>query len=167
MPHSTFVSTSNEIKTLTNKIRNMTKILLMLAITISTMSAFASETEIDAKVLEAFKTEFAAAKEVSWSEAADHYKAEFTFNGQHVKAYYSKEGELLGLTRYITSIDLPLSLQTSLKKTYSDFWISDLFEATKDNGTTYYITLEDADTQVVMKASAGESWSVYKKIKKA
>src|SRR5689334_14163064 len=99
----------------------MRKILLMLAITICTMSAFASGTEIDAKVLQSFKTEFATAKEVTWSDAGSYYKAEFTFNGQHVNAYYSKEGELLGLTRYITSVDLPLSLQTSLKKTYSDF----------------------------------------------
>ncbi len=145
----------------------MRKILLMLAITICTMSAFASDAEIDAKILQSFKTEFATAKEVSWSDAGSYYKAEFIFNGQHVNAYYSKEGELLGLTRYITSVDLPLSLQTSLKKTYADFWISDLFETTKEDSTTYYITLEDADTQIVLKASAGDSWSVYKKIKKA
>jgi hypothetical protein len=144
----------------------MRKIILMLAISISTMSAFASDAEINAKVLESFKTEFATAKEVSWSDVGSYYKAEFTFNGQHVNAYYSKEGELLGLTRYITSVDLPLALQTSLKKTYGDFWISDLFETTKDTSTTYYITLEDADTQIVLKASAGDSWSVYKKIKK-
>lgn len=145
----------------------MRKIILMLALTISTISAFASEAEINAKVLELFKTEFAAAKEVSWSDAGSYYKAEFTFNGQHVNAYYSKEGELLGLARYITSFDLPLSLQASLKKAYTDFWISDLFEKTKGTSTTYYITLENADTQLVLKASAGEGWTVYKKIKKA
>lgn len=145
----------------------MRKIFLILAITICSMSAFASEAEIDAKVLRSFKTEFATAKEVSWTDGGSHYKAEFTFNGQYVSAYYSKEGELLGLTRYIASVDLPLLLQTSLKKNYSDFWISDLFETNKDDNTTYYITLENADTQVVLKASAGETWSVYKKNKKA
>ena len=145
----------------------MRKIILMLAITISTMSAFASDTKVDAKVLESFKTEFAAAKEVSWSDAGSYYRAEFTFNGQHVNAYYSKEGELLGLTRYISPIDLPLNLQIGLKNKSKGYWISDLFETTKDISTTYYITLEDADTQIVLKASAGDTWSVYKKIKKA
>lgn len=145
----------------------MKKILLMLAITIGTMSAFAGETGVDPKVLEAFKNEFTAAKEVSWTASANHYKAEFVFNGQHVSAYYSKEGELMGLSRFITSVDLPLGLQANLKKTYGEFWISDLFEVTKSNSTTYYITLEDADTQVVLKASPDENWSVYKKVKKA
>ena len=145
----------------------MKKIFLLLAITISTLSAFAGEKEIDPKVLEAFKNEFAAAKEVSWTATADFYKAEFVFNHQHVSAFYSIEGELMGLSRYITSFDLPLNLQAGLKKSYSDFWISDLVEVTKSNSTTYYITLDSADTQIVLKAGSGETWNVYKKIKKA
>lgn len=145
----------------------MKKLILMLAITIGSFSAYAGETEVDPRVLESFKTEFTTAKEVSWSATSEYYKAEFIFNSQHVSAFYSKEGELLGLTRYITSLDLPLGLQANLKKNYADFWISDLFEVTKVNSTTYYITLEDADTQVVLKASAGENWTLHKKIKKA
>lgn len=144
----------------------MKKIFLIVAITISAMSAFANEPGVDPRVLESFKTEFSTAKEVSWTTAPDFYKAEFTFNGQHVSAFYSKEGELMGLSRYITSLDLPLNLQAGLKKTYSDYWISDLAEITKSNSTAYYITVEDADTQLVLKAEAGENWSVYKKVKK-
>ena len=117
--------------------------------------------------MESFKNEFAAAKEVSWTTTEDFYKAEFVFNDQHVSAFYSKEGELMCLSRHITSFDLPLNLQAGLKKSYSDFWISDLVEVTKSNSTTYYITLDSADTQIVLKAGSGETWNVYKKIKKA
>ena len=145
----------------------MKKILVLAAITFSTMCAFATDPGVDPKVLESFKTEFATAKEVSWTTAPDFYKAEFTFNSQHVSAYYSKEGELIGLSRYITSLDLPLGLQAGLKKTYGDYWISDLIEVTKSNSTTYYITVEDADTQLVLKAEAGQDWSMFKKVKKA
>ncbi len=145
----------------------MKKMIMMLAITISTLTAFAGQEEkVSPKVLEAFQTEFTAAKEVSWTIADNYYKAEFTFNGQHVSAFYNAEGELLGLTRYITSLDLPMNLQASLKKTYSDYWISDLFEVTKSNSTGYYITLENADHVIVMKATTDDNWSVYKKTRK-
>jgi hypothetical protein len=144
----------------------MKKILLVLAITICTLSAFANEGKVTTKVLEAFQTEFNSAKEVSWSTGDNYFKAEFIFNGQHVSAFYSTDGDLLGITRYITVLDLPVSLQASLKKNYDGFWISDLFEVTKSDNTGYYITLESADTKIVMKASDADEWSVYKKVKK-
>jgi len=144
----------------------MKKIIMALAITISTVSAFAGEKEIDPKVLESFKTEFATAKEVAWSAGSNYYKAEFIFNSQYVTAFYGLDGELIGLSRFITSVDLPLSLQTGLKKNFSDYWVSDLFELTKKNSTSYYITLENADTQLMLKATADEGWVVYKKVKK-
>ena len=144
----------------------MKKMILMLAITLSTVCAFASDETVNAKVLESFRSEFASAKEVNWSTGSNYFQAEFTFNEQRVTAYYNTEGELLGLTRFITSLDLPMNLQASLKKSYADFWISDLFEVTKSDSTGYYITLENADTKIIMKASAENDWSVYKKVKK-
>lgn len=143
----------------------MKKIILTLAIAISTLGAFAGE-EVNPKALASFKNEFASAKEVTWTVTAEYFKAEFTFNGQYVNAFYNADGELMGLTRNITSLELPMNLQASLKKSYEDFWISDLFEITKSNNTGYYITLENADSKVVLKATAGEDWSVYKKVKK-
>ena len=146
----------------------MKKIILLLAITISTFSAFARDEEkVSAKVLNAFQTEFTSAKEVNWTAGDNYYKAVFTFNDQHVQAFYSLEGELLGITRYITLLDLPMNLQTSLKKSYTDYWVSDLFEVTKSDSTGYYITLENADSVIILKATAMDNWSVYKKAKKA
>ena len=144
----------------------MKKILLILAITITTLTAFANDEKVSPKVLEAFQTEFNTAKEVNWTAGDNYFKAEFTFNGQHVNAYYAADGELLGLTRYITLLDLPMNLQTSLKKTYDDFWITDVFEVSKSDNTGYYITLENADTRIIMKAGTDGEWNVYKKAKK-
>ena len=144
----------------------MKKIILVLAVSITALTAFASDNTVDPRVLESFKTEFTNAKEVSWVAGEDYFRAEFTFNEQRVNAYYSPAGELLGITRYITSLDLPMNLQNSLRKSYSDFWISDLFEVTKSESTSYYITLENADTKLVVKATANDEWSVYKKTRK-
>jgi hypothetical protein len=144
----------------------MKKMIVSLAIAVSTLSAFASDANVNQKVLDAFKTEFASAKEVEWSVGANYFKATFNYNGKYVFAFYSENGELLGLTRYLSPADLPLALQANLKKNYEGYWVSDLFEASKNDGTNYYITLENADSKIVLKSS-GNSWSVHNKIKKA
>jgi hypothetical protein len=145
----------------------MKKMIMMLAVTISSLVALASDDGVSQKVLNAFQEEFASAKAVTWTTGPDYFKAQFTFNEQFVTAFYNTEGELLGLTRFITSLDLPMNLQASLKKSYADFWISDLFEVTRSDSTGYYITLENADTMIVLKATSDSEWSVYKKSKKA
>jgi hypothetical protein len=144
----------------------MKKMIVTLAIALFTLSAFAGSRTVNQKVLDAFKTEFTTASEVEWSTGADYFKATFNYNGKYVFAFYSEEGALLGLTRYISPVDLPLVLQNNLKKNYEGFWVSDLFEASKNEGTHYYITLENADTKIVLR-SAGATWNTYSKIKKA
>jgi hypothetical protein len=145
----------------------MKKIIMTLAVALSTICSFAMDTEVSSKVLDAFKTEFAGAKEVSWTSGENFYKASFVYNDQHVFAFFSTEGEMLGMTRYISSVDLPMSLQTGLKRNYNTFWISDLFEVSNNDGTGYYITLENADSKVVLKSNASGTWNVYSKTTKA
>ncbi len=140
--------------------------ILMVAIALSTLSAFATDENVNQKVLDAFKTEFSTAKEVEWSVGSNYYKATFNYNGKYVFAYYSENGDLLGLTRYLSPVDLPIALQNNLQKSYEGFWVSDLFEASKNDGTIYYITLENADAKVILKSS-GNSWDIYDKIKKS
>src|SRR5687767_4116907 len=144
----------------------MKKMIVTLAVVMSTLVAFAGDENVNAKVLDAFKTEFNTATEVEWTVGSNHYMAAFTYNNKHVFAYYTLEGELLGLSRYISPSDLPIGLHTNLKKHYSGYWISDLFEVAKYGETGYYITVEDADTKIVLKSS-GTDWSVFKKVKKA
>jgi uncharacterized protein YxeA len=147
----------------------MKKMMITLAmiVTIGSMSAFAREENVSEKVLIAFSNDFNSVKEVEWTAGSNYYRAAFTFNGNHVFAFYNADGDLLGLTRYISSLDLPMYLQSGLKKSYSDYWISDLFEVANNDGTNYYITLENADSKIVLKATGGSDWKTYKKIRKA
>lgn len=145
----------------------MKKIILTLAIAFSSFAVFANETKVSTAVLNAFNTEFANATEVNWTSGAGFYKASFVYNTQHVTAFYSFEGEMMGMARNISSLDLPMNLQTSLKKDYGSRWISELFELSNAEGTSYYITLEQADSKITLKSVNGGSWSVYKKSIKA
>jgi hypothetical protein len=145
----------------------MKKIILMLAVVISSLSAFAGGDEgVSQKVQEAFKNDFTTAKNVEWSEGSNYFRAAFLFNEKHVFAFYSTEGELLGITRYISPDGLPISLQANLKNNYEGYWISDLFEMSKNDATSYYITVENADVKIMLK-SAGGKWEVFKTEKKA
>jgi hypothetical protein len=145
----------------------MKKIILTLAIAISSMAVFAKDVKVNTVVLSAFNTEFSEAKEVQWTAGTGFYKAAFVYNEQHLTVFYSFDGEMIGLSRNISSLDLPLNLQSSLKKEYGDRWITDLFEISNDEGTQYYITLEQADSKLTLKSSNGSKWSVYKRSTKA
>ena len=156
----------------------MKKMILMLAIAISSLAAFAGssfgkpmategEENVNKKVLDAFKTEFTTVKDVEWTTGNDYYKASFIFNEKHVFAYYNMDGDLLGLTRYISPVDLPLNLQICLNKKSNGYWISDLFEVAKNATTSYYITLENADSKMVLSSTGGSNWEEFKTVKKS
>jgi hypothetical protein len=145
----------------------MKKIILTIAIAVCSLAVFANETNVNASVLNTFSKDFAGATEVNWTSSSQFYKASFVYNAQHVTAFYSFDGEMLGLARNISSLDLPMHLQTSLKKDYGGRWISELFELSNAEGTSYYITLEQADSKLILKSEDGSSWSVYKKAVKS
>lgn len=121
---------------------------------------------VDPQVLSAFKTQFENATEVEWTTGSNYYKADFSYNNNYVSAYYNTEGELIATVRNIASVNLPIMLQTSLKNNYEGYWISDLYELTKDEGITYIITLENADQKMVLKSAGGYEWSLTKKTSK-
>ena len=140
--------------------------ILTLAIAISSLAVFAGEENVSKKVLDAFKTEFATAKEVEWTISNDYYKASFVYNDKFVFAFYNLDGDLLGLTRYISTTELPLNLQIDLKKNNKGYWVSDLFEVAKHGTAYYYITLENADTKMILQSTGGSNWEVFKTVKK-
>ena len=147
----------------------MKKIMMVLAmvLTLTTTWAFTGEEAINKQALSAFKTEFAGATDAAWTVGANYYKVTFTLNDQKLFAFYNAAGDFLGVTRYLSSLQLPLNLQSRLKKDCTNYWISDLFEVANGEGTTYYATLENADTKIVLKSVDGGGWTVYQKSKKA
>lgn len=145
----------------------MKKILFVfgfLAI-VGVSSAYPSE-KVSPKVLASFKAEFSTAKDVTWETGNNYFRAAFSLNGQRVFAYYTVDAELVSIARYISSLQLPINLFTKLKNDYSKYWISDLFEVSNTDGVHYYVTLENADTKLVMNSSNGANWATYNKNKK-
>ena len=145
----------------------MKKIFFILGffMIVSVCSAYPSE-RVSPKVLASFKTEFLTAENVEWETGTNYFRAAFSMNGQRVFAFYSVGGELISIARYISSLLLPINLFGSLKNDYSKYWISDLFEVSNSDGLHYYVTLETADTRLLVRSSNGGDWSTYSKHKK-
>jgi hypothetical protein len=145
----------------------MKKIVFVLGLvaTMGVCSAYPSE-RVSQKVLTSFKTEFTNAQDVEWETGNNYFRAAFTMNEQRIFAYYNVDGQLMSIARHISSIQLPVNLYANLKNDYSKYWISDLFEVSNSEGLHYYVTLEMADSKMVMHSGNGGSWSTYSKSKK-
>jgi hypothetical protein len=135
---------------------------LTIALSLFSLSSFANNTEVNPAALKSFNSSFKNATEVNWTVSNDFYKANFSLDGQYVAAYYDAEGKMVALTRNISSHQLPIALQASLKTNYENMWITDLFEMTNESGTSYYVTVENADTKVVLKSNL-QTWERFKK----
>ena len=138
---------------------------LILMVGVSTSFAHGIE-GVSERVMDSFKKEFSEAQNVQWESTKDFAKATFTIHGQVMFAYYNAEADLLAVTRNIVAAQLPISLLSEVKKSYGEYWISDLFEMSSNENTTYYITLENGNQKLVLKSDDSSSWELYKKEKK-
>lgn len=141
-------------------------LVVIAMFTISATFANSPET-VNSKVLSSFSQEFAKATEVNWEKTETYYKATFKMNDQYMFAYYTNNGEIIGLSRNIFTSQLPLNLQSQLKKDYSDYWISELTEFAVNGETIYYAVLENGNQKVSVKSGDSREWSVLKKAKKS
>jgi hypothetical protein len=147
----------------------MKQTILAMAMMLMTglTGAFAKNNEgISNEITTSFNKDFVSATNVSWIKQKDFTKATFTMNNQVMFAYYDESGDLIASARNILSEQLPINLMNDLKKGYSNYWISELFEMDKEGQAFYYVTLENADETLILKSSSFNSWSTYKRSKK-
>lgn len=121
--------------------------------------------DISESVKESFCKEFVNAEAVHWENLAEYEKAHFTINGQILDAYFDTNGKLIAVTRNILSNQLPIHLFTTIVNEYSGYYITDLFEVSIDEGTSYYITLREGNRELVLRSEEGGSWEIFKSIK--
>ena len=141
----------------------MKKILVLLLMSLCFFQlSFANENFNDA-IIRAFNATFTEAKEVSWEYGDNYAKATFVLNGRTQYAFYTNQGELMGVAQYIRIEELPASLTELVKKNYPAYWISSLFELNADEDKSYYITIENADQTLILKNNRTFGWSLFKR----
>ena len=141
-------------------------IIVALLLTIFTSYSFAKPTdEVNASIKTSFQQEFQNANLLSTEVFQSFTKLTFKMNDAVLSAFYTENGELMAVTRNILSTHLPLNLLTSLKKRYSEYWVTDLFEINRDGQSNYYVSVENADTKMTLRSS-GDNWQLYSSTKK-
>lgn len=141
----------------------MKQFLIIIAFLTASFSLHAEEVvTVSPNVLKSFEKTFVNASEVNWVSNEDISIAEFKFNNQYITAYYSNAGNLLGLRKNLLSTQLPVLLGASLKEQYCGYWITDLMEYGNQGETAYYVTLENANTRIILKSSLN-TWSLFHK----
>jgi hypothetical protein len=138
---------------------------LIVFILVMTTSTFATNIEgsISKKALTTFSSMYGDIKEVKWERSEDFIKASFTKDDHAHFAFFTPSGELMGTCINLSPVELPVFLQSELKRYRGDSWVSELFEFTKDDETSYFVTIENADQKVVLKSSDYANWTRYSK----
>jgi hypothetical protein len=66
----------------------------------------------------------------------------------------------------ILSNQLPARLLTVIRKTYKDYWITDLYKENANGKVSYYITLENADQKVKLNTTHSITWAIARIVSK-
>lgn len=145
----------------------MKKLVVLFVILFTTQLLFASDAApAGSSVIRSFNKDFSSATDAQWQHSEAYEEVSFLLDNRFMSAYYTPDGELIAVMRNLISEELPLKLLMDLKKNYSGLWISELVEVVNGSDDEYYITLENADQKLILKAKANKNWKLYKKIVK-
>lgn len=139
---------------------------LLVAACLMTFSAgvFAEQHfTVSDKLLTAFQKTFPDAIEVKWAEQPTGYMVSFKQHDILNKVLYDKDGSFVGSFRYYTEKSLPVTIIFRLQKDYPGKSVFGVTEVTNENGTTYYIKLQDdKNWYTIFSDSAGNLEKIEK-----
>ncbi len=142
----------------------MKKLLLAALIVVAAgSSAFAlDETKVGFKVKNNFEVQFEGATNAVWTTKDDYLKVSFTLADENVEAFFSVDGEMMGMSRNVDLKKLPLNAIQTIKKKYAAFKVTDAIEFDQEGEKNYYVMLENADHKQILKVSLYGDVSLFK-----
>jgi len=115
--------------------------------------------------IENFNRTFPQAVITEYKSKGDLTEVNFMWNGLQLMAFYSTEGELVATSRTIEFTSLPVAAQLKLKADYSDYLPRQAIEFdAADNGTSYYVSVVNVKTTLLLHVTADGTISVFKKM---
>src|SRR5690242_27737 len=121
------------------------RFFVLTAALLMTLSAiFAKDTKpVPAAIVNQLHQKFDNASNIQWETTSNYYEAKFILYGHPLKAFYSFDGEMIGMSRVINIGQLPMALLKEVKEKTSTSTVTDLFELLTDRGTEYFITYKN------------------------
>lgn len=116
---------------------------------------------IDQKTVRAFEEQFKEATNIKWTDRKDFAKVSFVLDNTSMIAFYSSEGDFLGVCRGITIDQLPVSERLALEHHFKGYRISELLEVGFPDMTAYYVRLENAGKSITLHSFGANGWSKF------
>jgi len=123
--------------------------------------------EVNEKVLKAFKETFTAAQNVTWHEYEDYTQANFEIEKVQVRAQYAEDGRLIRTIRYYSEKELLPNIVAKLKKKYGDKEITGVTESSSEDEVCFVINIKDATHWYVVKTDVYGNTQHTEKFKRA
>jgi hypothetical protein len=123
--------------------------------------------EVNEKVLQAFKQTFTAAQNVTWHEYEGYTQANFEIENIQVRAQYAEDGRLIRTIRYYSEKELLPNIVAKLKKKYGGKEIAGVTESSSDDEVTFLINIKDATHWYIVKTDVYGNTQQTEKFKRA
>jgi hypothetical protein len=119
-------------------------------------------------VFKAFSKTFPQAKNVSWSDESNSYRAAFQQNGVQFRVNYDKKGNIISTTRYYNEENLPVMILAKINKKFADKKVFGVVEQASQDGTIiYHIILEGTEDWIHVTGDSAGTLTVDETFKKA
>jgi hypothetical protein len=143
-------------------------VTVAVAVMVGITSFAADNKKVNQRVLAAFEKEFTTATNVSWEvlKNEDIAHASFIYANEVMEAYFTTEGELIAVARYLSQDRLPLLVSKTLQTQYGKYQFQSASEYMGADATSYIVTLDSEKQTVVVRIYNNGSSEIIKKTKK-
>ena len=119
------------------------------------------------KMMQSLQKEFGNASGIGRTGDKDNglVHARFLYNNEPVEAFFSEDGNLVSVARFIEERQLPILVIKEMMTNYPKYKIREALELTNENDTGYVISASNEKETVILKFSPNGESSRIKRIK--
>ncbi|MDB5143756.1 MAG: hypothetical protein JWQ66_2469, partial [Mucilaginibacter sp.] len=162
------------------KFKTMKKLFITAAIaTMFSASVFAdgnkksnTAANVSYSVLNQFSTDFADAKNVSWTVNKNFQKADFVNEGVKMTAFYNLSGEFVALTTDVDTKAIPAKAQKQIADKYKGYAVNEVIVVQNNTElnpnaeeAAYFVDLKSNTKEVLVKITSEANIEFYQEVK--
>jgi len=118
--------------------------------------------------LNQFKTDFKSADDVMWAVTPNCQKVSFTQNNVDYTAFYSFDGDYLGITQNVSYKRMPSAVKKEITKEYKGYEVNSVIKYKThgaDEPVIYFVDLKNTAKEIVLKVTPDRSVTFFKEVK--
>lgn len=128
-------------------------------------------TTVSYSVENEFTSDFSDAKNVSWSITPNVQKATFTQDGVKMTAFYSLQGDYMGVTQNVDYAALSDKAKATIADKYKDYSVKEVVKLETTNPdanfeeTNYFVDLKNGADEILVRVTASADVYFFQQVK--